>query len=146
MAELVDALVSGTSVRKDVEVRVFFWAPNLKQSFLKGCFLLFMLQITTEAVSFIIGIHCFCRSHCSYSILISGYFYRTHYLCVWFSKAACTHHLQISSLSIDSQRGDYCNKKEEHSWLNHRYFSGIKIILYIQINSIVRIIHIMLNY
>ena len=38
MAELVDALVSGTSVRKDVEVRVFFWAPNFKQSFLKGCF------------------------------------------------------------------------------------------------------------
>ena len=25
---MVDALVSGTSVRKDVEVRVFFWAPN----------------------------------------------------------------------------------------------------------------------
>ena len=42
MAELVDALVSGTSVRKDVEVRVFFWAPNLKQSFLKGCFFISM--------------------------------------------------------------------------------------------------------
>ncbi len=27
MAELVDALVSGTSGRKPVEVRVFFWAP-----------------------------------------------------------------------------------------------------------------------
>jgi hypothetical protein len=26
MAELVDALVSGTSVRKDVQVRVLFWA------------------------------------------------------------------------------------------------------------------------
>ncbi len=25
MAELVDALVSGTSVRKDVQVRVLFW-------------------------------------------------------------------------------------------------------------------------
>ncbi len=33
MAELVDALVSGTSIRKDVEVRVFFWAPfNIKKS------------------------------------------------------------------------------------------------------------------
>lgn len=29
MAELVDALASGASVRKDVEVRVLFWAPNL---------------------------------------------------------------------------------------------------------------------
>ena len=27
MAELVDALVSGTSVREDVQVRVLFWAP-----------------------------------------------------------------------------------------------------------------------
>lgn len=26
MAKLVDALVSGTSVRKDVQVRVLFWA------------------------------------------------------------------------------------------------------------------------
>ena len=31
MAELVDALVSGTSVRKDVQVRVLFWVQkNLK--------------------------------------------------------------------------------------------------------------------
>ena len=28
MAELVDALVSGTSVRKDVQVRVLFWAQK----------------------------------------------------------------------------------------------------------------------
>ena len=28
MAELVDALVSGTSVRKDVQVRVLFWAQD----------------------------------------------------------------------------------------------------------------------
>ncbi len=28
MAELVDALASGASVRKDVEVRVLFWAPS----------------------------------------------------------------------------------------------------------------------
>lgn len=27
MAELVDAQASGACVRKDVEVRVFFWAP-----------------------------------------------------------------------------------------------------------------------
>ena len=27
MAELVDALVSGTSVSNDVQVRVLFWAP-----------------------------------------------------------------------------------------------------------------------
>ena len=30
MAELVDALVSGTSIRKDVQVRVLFWAQSLK--------------------------------------------------------------------------------------------------------------------
>jgi hypothetical protein len=30
VAELVDAQVSGTCVRKDVEVRVFSWAPFLK--------------------------------------------------------------------------------------------------------------------
>ena len=28
MAELVDALASGASVRMDVEVRVLFWAPQ----------------------------------------------------------------------------------------------------------------------
>ena len=28
MAELVDALVSGTSVRKDVQVRVLFWVQT----------------------------------------------------------------------------------------------------------------------
>ena len=28
MAELVDALVSGTSIRKYVQVRVLFWALN----------------------------------------------------------------------------------------------------------------------
>ena len=31
MAELVDALVSGTSVRKYVQVRVLFWAPDKKK-------------------------------------------------------------------------------------------------------------------
>jgi hypothetical protein len=30
MAELVDALVSGTSIRKNVQVRVLFWAQNSK--------------------------------------------------------------------------------------------------------------------
>ena len=30
MAELVDALVSGTSVRKDVQVRVLFRVPEFK--------------------------------------------------------------------------------------------------------------------
>ncbi len=29
MAELVDALVSGTSDRKVVQVRVLFWAPKV---------------------------------------------------------------------------------------------------------------------
>ena len=32
MAELVDALGSGPSPRKRVEVRVFFWAPFSKNS------------------------------------------------------------------------------------------------------------------
>ena len=36
MAELVDALVSGSSVRKDVEVRVFFWAPNFEGLLLRA--------------------------------------------------------------------------------------------------------------
>jgi hypothetical protein len=31
VAELVDALVSGISDRKVVEVRVFSWAPNFKK-------------------------------------------------------------------------------------------------------------------
>ena len=46
VAELVDALASGASVRKGVEVRVFFWAPNsekarlYKSGFFYACFLL----------------------------------------------------------------------------------------------------------
>jgi hypothetical protein len=32
MAKLVDALVSGTSVSNDVQVRVLFWAPQKAQS------------------------------------------------------------------------------------------------------------------
>ena len=32
MAELVDALVSGTSIRKDVQVRVLFQARLIKQA------------------------------------------------------------------------------------------------------------------
>ena len=42
MAELVDALVSGTSVRKDVQVRVLFRvleAPN--KALIIRCFLIF---------------------------------------------------------------------------------------------------------
>ena len=31
MAELVDALVSGTSVRKNVQVRVLFWAHEQQE-------------------------------------------------------------------------------------------------------------------
>ena len=38
MAELVDALASGASIRKDVEVRVLFWAPDIRsQVFVKAC-------------------------------------------------------------------------------------------------------------
>jgi hypothetical protein len=36
MAELVDALVSGTSVRKYVQVRVLFWAHFLYQAQVAG--------------------------------------------------------------------------------------------------------------
>ncbi len=35
MAKLVDALVSGTSVSNDVQVRVLFWAPKEARS--EGC-------------------------------------------------------------------------------------------------------------
>ena len=70
MAELVDALVSGTSVRKDVEVRVFFWAPNFKQSFFKGCFFISMSIVCNRQIDFldyvfiffISTINCFCFS------------------------------------------------------------------------------------
>lgn len=38
MAELVDALVSGTSVSNDVQVRVLFWAPQKSTTTTKvGC-------------------------------------------------------------------------------------------------------------
>ena len=40
MAELVDALVSGTSVRKDVQVRVLFWVQKVKGCELKLFFVL----------------------------------------------------------------------------------------------------------
>ncbi len=40
MAELVDALVSGTSIRKDVQVRVLFRAPN--QSRRKSAFFIYL--------------------------------------------------------------------------------------------------------
>ena len=45
MAELVDALVSGTSIRKGVQVRVLFRAPSIKNDLCKfniyrGCFAL----------------------------------------------------------------------------------------------------------
>ena len=45
MAKLVDALVSGTSVLMDVQVRVLFWAPenekrHCKSSIYDGVFLL----------------------------------------------------------------------------------------------------------
>ena len=44
MAELVDALVSGTSIRKDVQVRVLFRAPlNLKMRFPIICIFLIIL-------------------------------------------------------------------------------------------------------
>ena len=42
MAELVDALVSGTSIRKDVQVRVLFRAQNFKQAI--ACFFYLILQ------------------------------------------------------------------------------------------------------
>ncbi len=45
MAELVDALVSGTSIRKDVEVRVFFWAPNSEKAAFLGCFFSFQFVL-----------------------------------------------------------------------------------------------------
>ncbi len=37
VAELVDALASGASVRKGVEVRVFSWAPNQINDYLAHC-------------------------------------------------------------------------------------------------------------
>ena len=35
VAELVDALASGASFRKEVEVRVFSWAPNTSLKYMK---------------------------------------------------------------------------------------------------------------
>ncbi len=37
MAELVDALASGASVRMDVEVQVLFWAPVIDRLLLTAC-------------------------------------------------------------------------------------------------------------
>ena len=46
MAKLVDALVSGTSVRKDVQVRVLFWALNNPVKFnLAGFFICLILSV-----------------------------------------------------------------------------------------------------
>ena len=42
MAKLVDALVSGTSVRKDVQVRVLFWAQT------RGCLISFFKALKIE--------------------------------------------------------------------------------------------------
>ena len=39
MVELVDTLVSGTSARKGMEVRVFFWAEKKVPSVRMGLFL-----------------------------------------------------------------------------------------------------------
>ena len=38
VAELVDALVSGTSSRKGVQVRFLFWAPTYLKAFVKQHF------------------------------------------------------------------------------------------------------------
>ncbi len=46
MAELVDALASGASVRMDVEVRVLFWAPF---------FLVFKFDIITNDMVIVIA-------------------------------------------------------------------------------------------
>ena len=45
MAELVDALVSGTSVRTDVQVRVLFRAPNHFKTRFIGGFFIFLYPI-----------------------------------------------------------------------------------------------------
>src|SRR5690554_6261051 len=48
MAELVDALVSGTSVRKYVQVRVLFWALNKPLGVSPGGFLFKYLSFSTD--------------------------------------------------------------------------------------------------
>ena len=60
MAKLVDALVSGTSVRKDVQVRVLFWAQKkllirrLRAFFCYGYFAFFLSQDISVIVLFMI--------------------------------------------------------------------------------------------
>ena len=51
MAELVDALVSGTSVRKDVQVRVLFWAQKTVSIHSKVYFFNLFFAANTAGVS-----------------------------------------------------------------------------------------------
>ena len=48
MAELVDALVSGTSFRKRVQVRVLFWAQKKEVNFTSFLYMCFCLSIVCE--------------------------------------------------------------------------------------------------
>ena len=55
VAELVDALASGASFRMEVEVRVFSWAPTLKELKHKG----FILHLTALVYRRKSGCFCF---------------------------------------------------------------------------------------
>jgi hypothetical protein len=60
MAKLVDALVSGTSVSNDVQVRVLFWAPRMPVSCPDG-------EIGRHA-----SLRGWCRLRCASSSLVLG--------------------------------------------------------------------------
>ena len=65
MAELVDALASGASIRKDVEVRVLFWAPFIQS-------LLFIQSCSNQAI-LVLSMH-YCPSMFGDAILQSQSF------------------------------------------------------------------------
>ena len=50
MAKLVDALPSGGSVRKDVQVRILFWAPLKKEEFHLLISSFYFTQLTAESL------------------------------------------------------------------------------------------------
>ena len=99
MAELVDALVSGTSVRKDVEVRVFFWAPNFKQSFFKGCFFISMSIVCNRQIDFLDCVFIFFISIILIAFVFRYYIYSMDCLAELFQKQP-DKHLKLANYFI----------------------------------------------
>ncbi len=55
MAKLVDALPSGGSVRKDVQVRILFWAQLKRQIEFKSICLSFFIETSAYSIETVYG-------------------------------------------------------------------------------------------